>query len=199
MRRGERPWDFEKWRHVDVRNNVHVDTSDSESKPRGRVKHPLSLHVYTVHGGGVYRRGVSMSPPHSPGFIQRPAQPPLLSPDPETEHFPRQRRMVTPPAADDIEERWSHEAALPLAKTQPTPRPSPQVVRTHSVHGGIHVHIKTRQGGFIEVPAACPQSPTPPPSPPSTFTCPHECGVACKSAEELQSHLQVDLAFLCYL
>jgi len=98
--RGERPWDYDKWRR---NHEGDIDTSDSgvlivlyspfasrlpccphhpqwphphelptwpnpwayflasfptRDAPRsaGDVKHPLSLHIYKVRGGGVYRR-----------------------------------------------------------------------------------------------------------------------------------------------
>ena len=181
-------------------------SSPTRDAPRsaGHVKHPLSLHIYKVRGGGVYRRGVSMSPPPSPRIIQRRLPSPPQSPLPQSPRVSGQRRALSPqpepeetPDDDQVKDVPPSTKAPPQAPQAPKrpPRPGNKFVRTHSLHGSVHVHVATRKGKFVEKglspPPPAPATPDPA-TPPPPLSCPHlDCGFACGSLEELRAHFEV--------
>jgi hypothetical protein len=147
-----------------------------------------------------YIRGVSMSPPPSPLIIQRKLRSPPQSPLPQSPRVSRQRRALSPQPEpektpdDDQVKDVPPSTEAPQAPKRP-PRPGNKFVRTHSLHGSIHVHVATRKGKFVEKglspPPPAPATPDPA-TPPHPFSCPHvDCGFACGSSEELQAHFEV--------
>ena len=194
---GERSWDFDRWRKhtkpafertqsgasrctcpalfvtlcgrncsndlMSSRFRVHVTTASG-------TKHPLSLHVYLHDGGGVYKRGVPLSPrppprPPSPRLCE-PLVPDTPRPPPKPRHRAVQHRSPSPPL-EAIPPSPSPPAVTSTTfKAAPVPRR--RVVRTHSVHGHIHEHITPIKSSHIP-PAPPPASPPPTrlPPPPS--------------------------------
>jgi hypothetical protein len=158
---------------------------------------PLSLHIYKYGGGGVYKRGLALSPrPLSPTVttLSTPSTIALATPAPnfKPQPFPPELHLDStqpepeptplPPPAIPLQQpprppERLHKPQQPPSKPpsgppQPTPQPRrvSRVVRTHSVHGGVHEHcngidVRIPKAGFgIRVPSF---QPLPPPDPPA--------------------------------
>lgn len=143
-------------------------------------------------------RGVSMSPPHSPRISRRTLESPPASPRTP----PGQRCEVPPPPPKPEETPDNAARQVKDADTiPPAPSASKQarrsggkIVRTHSLHGSVHVHVAVRKGRYIEKEAS-PSASELPPADCAPLSCPHECGFSCGSAQELDEHLQVRVPY----
>ena len=151
---GERSWDFDRWRKhtkpafertqsgasrctcpalfvtlcgrncsndlMSSRFRVHVTTASGTTQP-------LSLHVYLHDGGGVYKRGVPLSPrppprPPSPRLC-KPLVPDTPRPPPKPRHRAVQHRSPSPP----------------LEAIPPSPSSSPHTFLPHSLPPHHHL------------------------------------------------------------